>query len=196
MKPDRGWDADRPDVIALAEWAARVLIAPLVVAYRLRLISFRSVGQLLSLVPGALGLLIRRAWYRTTLASCGERLKVSFGAIIARADTRIGDDCHFGEFNRVGFADVGPGFLSANNVTIMSGRRQHAFDRRDLAIREQERRADRVTIGEDVWAGAQTTIAADVASHSVIAAGAVVTGTFPPWSVLAGVPAKVLRERP
>jgi acetyltransferase-like isoleucine patch superfamily enzyme len=55
---------------------------------------------------------------------------------------------------------------------------------------------DCVTIGEDVWVGAGATIGADVAAHSVVAMGAVITRTFPEWSVLGGVPAQVVRERP
>jgi acetyltransferase-like isoleucine patch superfamily enzyme len=196
MRAAEGWDATHPRIVAGGEFVARVLVAPLLLAYRLRLMSFHSAGQILSLVPGAAGLLVRRAWYSATLASCGQRLKVQFGTVIHKAATRVGDDCHFGELNRVGLADIGRSFMSANHVSILSGRRQHGFDRRDTPIVDQHSVLDRVRIGDDVWAGAQATIAADVASHSVVGTGAVVTQAFSEWSVLGGVPAKVLRERP
>jgi acetyltransferase-like isoleucine patch superfamily enzyme len=80
-------------------------------------------------------------------------------------------------------------------VCILSGRRQHAFDRRDLPVRRQSGTLTRVSVGADVYAGANATIAADIGAHSVVGAGAVVTKTFPDWSVLAGNPARVLRER-
>src|SRR5438876_447574 len=76
----RGWDFQRPRTIAALERIGDVLILPLVAAYRARLISFRSAAQLLSLVPGAAGVLLRRVWYRATVASCGKRLRVGFGA--------------------------------------------------------------------------------------------------------------------
>jgi virginiamycin A acetyltransferase len=186
----------RPAIIAAADKAALLLVTPLLLPYRLGLLSYNSAGQILSLVPGAFGLLVRRAWYSVTLAACGQRLWVQFGTVIHKADSRIGDDCYFGEFNRIGLVDVGNDFMSSNNVSIMSGRRQHAFDRRDIPVRAQPISYDRVTIGEDVWVGAQATIAADVAAHSVVATGAVVATIFGEWSILGGVPAKVLGERP
>jgi acetyltransferase-like isoleucine patch superfamily enzyme len=193
--PEAGWDAGRPRIVAAAERVALVIVAPLLLARRLRLMSFLAGGQALSLVPGALGLLIRRAWYRATLAQCGKRLTVQFGTVIFHAETRIADDCYFGPFNNIGLAEIGEQFISGPHVCILSGRRQHAFDRRDLPVRRQSGTLTRVSVGADVYAGANATIAADIGAHSVVGAGAVVTKTFPDWSVLAGNPARVLRER-
>jgi acetyltransferase-like isoleucine patch superfamily enzyme len=185
-----------PYVVAALERVASLLIAPLLLAHRLRLVSFRAGGQALSLVPGAPGVFLRRAWYGATLLRCGKRLHVDFGTVIAAQDTLIGDNCLLGEWSRVGRAEIGSNFLSGPRICIISGRHIKRFDRRDLPIRQQPVNFGRVRIGEDVWAGAQSTIAADVAAHSIIGAGAVVTKTFPEWSIIAGSPAKVLRERP
>jgi virginiamycin A acetyltransferase len=186
----------RAALISVAERGAALLVLPLLLAHRAGVLSFYTGGQILSLVPGAVGLLLRRAWYERTLARCGARLAVQFGTVLHKADSTIGDDCYFGENNRIGLVGVGDDFMSANNVSIMSGRRQHAFDRRDIPVRLQPMTYERVTIGADVWIGAQATIAADVREHSVVAAGAVVTATFEPWSILAGVPAKIIAQRP
>jgi acetyltransferase-like isoleucine patch superfamily enzyme len=140
--------------------------------------------------------LVRRGWYQATLPSCGSALIVGFGTIINQPTTRIGDNCSFGEYNRVGLADVGDNFMSANRVVITSGRYQHAIDRRDVPVRDQPATIYRVMIGEDVWAGAHVAIAANVAPHTVIGIGAVVIDTFDEWSIIAGVPARVIRERP
>jgi acetyltransferase-like isoleucine patch superfamily enzyme len=182
--------------IIAAEKIARVLVSPAVMAYRMGLLSFHSAGQALSLAPGAAGLLLRRAWYRATLDACGERLGVEFGTVIHKAGSRIGDDCYFGELNRIGLVDIGDNFMSANHVSIMSGRRQHAFDRRDTPMRSQPVAYERIVVGEDVWIGAQATVTSDVSAHSIVAAGAVVTESFDAWRILGGVPARVLGERP
>ena len=54
-----------------------------------------------------------------------------------------------------------------------------------------------VVIEDDVWVGANVTIlkGVTIGHGSVVAAGAVVTKSCPPYSIIGGVPAKVLRRR-
>lgn len=54
-----------------------------------------------------------------------------------------------------------------------------------------------VTIEDDVWVGANVTIlkGVTIGRGSVVAAGAVVTRSCPPYSIIGGVPARVLRMR-
>jgi len=54
-----------------------------------------------------------------------------------------------------------------------------------------------VVIEDDVWTGANITIlkGVTIGRGSVIAAGAVVTKSCPPYSIIGGVPAKVLKYR-
>lgn len=186
----------RGRVLKVAEAIGTVLALPLVVAWRLRLLTYYTGGQILSLIPGDVGMLVRRGWYRSTLASCGERLTVEFGSVVHRPEAEIGDDCYFGENNRVGFAAIGDDFMSAGNVSIHSAGRHHGFDRRDVPMRLQPSEFERVTIGPDVWVGTGAVVGADVAAHSVVAAGAVVTKRFEEWQILAGVPAESIGERP
>ncbi|PLR30945.1 hypothetical protein CYR23_16930 [Chimaeribacter arupi] len=55
-----------------------------------------------------------------------------------------------------------------------------------------------VTIGDDVWIGAGAVIlpGVRVGNGCVIASGAVVTKNVPDFSIVAGVPAKVVSQRP
>ena len=54
-----------------------------------------------------------------------------------------------------------------------------------------------VVIEDDVWCGANVTILKGViiGHGSVVAAGAVVTKSFPPYSIIGGIPAKLLKMR-
>jgi phosphonate metabolism protein (transferase hexapeptide repeat family) len=60
-----------------------------------------------------------------------------------------------------------------------------------------QRRAARVTIGNDVWIGHGATVLAGVTvgDGAVIAAGAVVAKDVAPYTIVGGVPAKLIRRR-
>ncbi|MBR0560555.1 CatB-related O-acetyltransferase [Neokomagataea anthophila] len=55
----------------------------------------------------------------------------------------------------------------------------------------------RVTIGHDVWIGARAVIMSgvNIGSGAIVAAGAIVTRDVPPYSIVGGNPAKVIRYR-
>ncbi|MFM1652176.1 DapH/DapD/GlmU-related protein [Brevibacillus sp. B_LB10_24] len=59
------------------------------------------------------------------------------------------------------------------------------------------RRSNRVTIGHDVWIGHGAIVmkGVGIGTGAVIASGAVVTKDVEPYSVVAGVPAKLIKER-
>jgi maltose O-acetyltransferase len=66
---------------------------------------------------------------------------------------------------------------------------------------EPERRLERppsapIVIGENVWVGARVIVMAGVTvgDDSCIGAGSVVTADVPPRTLVAGVPARVIRE--
>ena len=54
-----------------------------------------------------------------------------------------------------------------------------------------------VVIEDDVWCGANVTIlkGVTIGHGSVVAAGAVVTKSFPPYSIIGGIPAKLIKMR-
>jgi acetyltransferase-like isoleucine patch superfamily enzyme len=73
----------------------------------------------------------------------------------------------------------------------------HAIAKRDVLIRQQGHVAKPVAIGNNVWIGARSIILAGVTigEGAVIAAGAVVTKDVPPYTIVGGVPAKVMKQR-
>ena len=68
----------------------------------------------------------------------------------------------------------------------------------DVTVQEKLPENDQpVVIEDDVWCGANVTIlkGVTIGRGSVVAAGAVVTKSFPPYSIIGGVPARLLKKR-
>lgn len=76
---------------------------------------------------------------------------------------------------------------------------EHGFDYPEVTIKAQHIKRRPVKIGDDVWIGANVTVLAGVTigRRSIIAAGAVVTKSFPEGHVIiGGVPAREIRRLP
>jgi len=83
---------------------------------------------------------------------------------------------------------IGNDCLIGQNVVIRSD--DHIFEDVGKLIRQQGHVGANINIEEDVWLGANTVVLKGVciAAHSVVAAGSVVTKSFPPYSVLPEIP--------
>ncbi len=73
----------------------------------------------------------------------------------------------------------------------------HRYERVDIPIRKQGIVKAPVRIGADVWVGEKVTIlrGADIGAGSVIASQSLVKGRIPPFSIVVGTPARVVRSR-
>jgi acetyltransferase-like isoleucine patch superfamily enzyme len=72
----------------------------------------------------------------------------------------------------------------------------HAYEDITLPISKQKETTALITVEDECWIGANAVITAGVTlgKHSVIAAGAVVTKSIPPYSVAVGNPARVIKQ--
>ena len=110
-------------------------------------------------------------------------------------------DVIIGDYTRVGLHNtiIGPVKIG-NNVNLAQGiivtALNHNFSESDKRINEQGVSTTPVTIEDDVWIGANAVIlpGVNIGTHSVVAAGAIVTKDVPPHSLVAGVPAKVIKQ--
>lgn len=149
--------------------------------------------------PGwCLGYAFRRFLVGRIFESCGEGVIIKQGAIFGDGSKlRIGNHSQIGHNARVPFdLIVGDDVIMAPDVVIWSV--GHEFSGTDIPIRLQGETARRpVVIGNDVWIGQRCVIMPGVriGDHAVIGAASVVTRDVPPYAVVAGVPAKVLRYR-
>lgn len=152
-------------------------------------------SQTLSLIPGIVGVYLRRAFLMRVLAECHPSVTVEFGTLFSQTGARleanvyVGPRCHLGLVHIQRDALVGPA------VHVPSGARTHGTGDASKPIREQEHARSIVTIGAGAWIGSTAVVMADVGEGTVVGAGAVVTKPLPAFVVAAGVPAKVIRER-
>jgi acetyltransferase-like isoleucine patch superfamily enzyme len=139
--------------------------------------------------------LLRRHWYRRTLVSCGDDLVVDWMGVFKTPEARVGRRVFVGSLCWIAEADIRDNVMIAARTAVQGGGRTHRFDRLDVPMTEQPGDLRAVTIGPDVWIGTGVTILADVAPGTVVGAGAVVTRTFEPNVILAGVPARPVGSR-
>lgn len=91
---------------------------------------------------------------------------------------------------------IGDDVLIAAHTVIIPA--NHNFSRRDIPINTQGESRKGVTIGNDVWLGARVTVldGVTIGQGAIVAAGAVVTQDVAPYTIVGGVPARVLSTRP
>ena len=98
-------------------------------------------------------------------------------------------------------ADCGGVITVGNNVIIgpmtILRAANHRADDINTPIRDQGHRPGVIIIEDDVWLGSGVVILPDVriGRSSIIGAGSVVTKDIPAFSVVVGIPGKVIRQR-
>lgn len=171
------------------------LAVPLALLSRVSPIVFRTSAELVSLFPYFPGVLLRAEFYRFALRRCGRNIVIESGAILLSREIELGDHVLIGRQSILHECTIGSHVLIGERVTVLAGSRQHVLERTDVPMALQGGFKRRTSIGSDCWLGSHAVVMADVSGGSVVAAGAVVAEDVPPYSIVAGVPAKVLRNR-
>jgi len=153
-------------------------------------------------------------WAASGRLRCGSRCYVSAEAGLVPEKVTLGDDCYIaaqayvtGEVEAGRQCTINPFAVVRGKVTMGDHVRvgahasilgfNHNHARLDAPIHEQGLSSKGVRIGDDVWIGSGALLldGIHVGSHCIIAAGAVVTKDVPDWSVVAGNPARTVRDR-
>ncbi len=112
-------------------------------------------------------------------------------------NVKIGKGCHINEYAFIQGAIIGDFVMIAPNVSILND--SHTFDTIDTPMVQQPKVInDNPIIGNDVWIGRNAVIlnGVNIGEGAIIGAGAVVTRDVDPYTVVGGVPAKLIKMRP
>lgn len=133
---------------------------------------------------------------RRIAAFAGKKISIERGSTFG-SGLRIGDGSRIGYFAEV-YGDVSIGkecLIGPQAVFHTSG---HGTARLDIPMKRQESTTSRpIVVGDDCWIGQRAIIlpGVTIGSHSIVGAGAVVTKSVPPYSVVVGNPARVVKSR-
>lgn len=165
-------------------------------------VAYYAVGTHLprSYAPGGgVGARLRAAAGHRLLEHAGEDINIEHGATFGSGKgIRLGARSGLGiDAEIMGPVAIGDDVMMGPRCLIVSA--NHRFDDLTVPMNRQGWRDDDypVVIEDDVWIGANVTITAGVrVGHgSILAAGSVVTRDVPPFSIVGGVPARVIRSR-
>jgi acetyltransferase-like isoleucine patch superfamily enzyme len=111
---------------------------------------------------------------------------------------KVGNGSNIGAFSYIGcsgYIEIGDNVMMGPRVNLMA--ENHNFEQAKIPMKEQGVTRSFIKIEDDVWLGVGSTVVAGVTvgSGSIVAAGAVVTKDVPPYSIVGGVPARVLKSR-
>jgi len=111
------------------------------------------------------------------------------GAIYIGDRTRIGLGCTL-----IGPVKIGNDIRLAQNV-VMSGL-NHNYEDISIPISKQGVTTSPIIIEDESWIGANSVVlpGVTVGKHCIIAAGSIVTKTIPEYSVVAGNPARIIKQ--
>ena len=110
-------------------------------------------------------------------------------------------DVFIGSRTRIGLGNViigpvkiGNNIMFAQNI-VLSGL-NHVYEDINIPILDQPVTTSEIIVEDDCWIGANSVVVAGVkiGKHSVVAGGSVVTKDVPPYSIVGGNPAKLLKQ--
>ncbi|MBE6573335.1 MAG: CatB-related O-acetyltransferase [Ruminococcaceae bacterium] len=138
----------------------------------------------------------RRFCGKLMLKKCGKKVNIEKNAVFSRK-VSLGDYSGLGVNSKIyGTCTIGNYVMMGEDVTVIT--RNHKHERSDIPMMHQGFEEERpVVIGNDVWIGDRVVILAgvEIGDGCIIGAGSVVTKSIPPYSIAAGVPARIIKSR-
>lgn len=147
---------------------------------------------------GTYGVAARYIILKSIARECGSNVAISKNVHLLNVEKiSIGSNvsihpmCYIDAY---GGLNIGNDVSIAHGVTIMTT--THNYQNESVPIKDQGISVEGVTISDDVWLGAKSTILSGVhiGRRSIVAASALVKKDVPAKVIVAGIPAKIVKE--
>ena len=141
----------------------------------------------------------RNYFYRKTLRNCGDKPYIFPGVIMYYpGNIKIGYNVFINRgvyFTAQAKIMIGDNVLIGPYTVFNSG--SHLYQDPSRIIRDQGHKLGPITIENDVWIGAHVIVlpGVTIGKGAVVAAGAVVAKSVEPYTVIAGIPARIISRR-
>lgn len=148
---------------------------------------------------GKVAMFKRYLYFKTLAKSCGDNVAIFPGAYFEHIDNlSVGSNVSIHQMCYIdaeGGIDIGDDVSLAHRVSILSS--NHYYSDLNIPIKYQGMKLDRTTIDRNVWVGCGAVILAGthISSGSIVGANATVTHDVLPNFIVAGSPAKPIKER-
>ncbi len=189
---------------------------------RLSKLIFQIYISITSSIPTEIGVRLRAVAYRPLFKKCGRNLRVDSGVtILGFENISLGDNISIMKNSYI-YAHDGGELTIGDNFTLNSNSQlgasfgkiiigsdcaiapncilrasNHRFDNPDIPFRKQGHTYGEIILEDDIWIASNCVITPDtvIGRSSIIGAGSVVTKDIEPYSIVGGVPAKLIRKR-
>lgn len=154
--------------------------------------------SILSSVPTSVGVGLRYVLLKSICQNIGDNVYIARWVVIKNPETlEIGNNVSIHEFSYIdalGGIKIGADTSIAHNCSLISF--EHTWKDKENPIKYNELLTAPINIENNVWIGCGTRILSGsyISSRTIIAAGAVVKGSFDSNKILAGIPAKIIKD--
>jgi len=155
---------------------------------------FNISSHIMAILPGTLGVFLRRGFYSLTLEKCSSHCHIGFGSIISHRCTTIERHVYIGSYALIGSAHIGEHCLIGSRVSILSGEALHTLDANDMWTPYSAELLSKVIISKNVWIGEGAIVSADIGESCMIGAGSVVTSNIKSNIMVTGNPARFIKK--
>ena len=149
--------------------------------------------------PGyKVGYILRRIVAKHLLKKCGKNIIVKNKCYFGNGShLEVGDRSQLGQNSRLGGTiTIGKDCVMGPDVVMMAT--SHEFSSLEIPINQQGAKPEEpIVIGDDCWIGTRCILLPGVhlGNKVIVAAGAVVTHSFPDNCIIGGIPAKIIKYR-